>query len=378
MLHPSIKFVSTGVISAWMAGHGFPGGLVGFVAAQPTRPFHILPREYPFLSLLAFSPPLIVPSDRYQAAFAIEMALIMALGYALLRIFRSRGAALAFLLYLALGTCTIAELRFDLLPALLTLGVLLCTQQGWWKRAFVLLALAILLKFYPLVLLPPLLLAQQMSVRAPWYHLRRWSPLIVCVLVCAVVTIVSLLLSVEGTLAPLAYFVGRPIQIESPMASVLWLLDAHGLRYVNSYGSINVLSAHSSPVALSGTALLLGGLLYTWWLQWRKKIDLSLAFLLTLLVVMLTSKVFSPQYLIWLAPLVAYTGRSNWRWLLCWSLVCLITTFIFPLVYSSTPWQLLIPRQPAFYPATLARNLLLLCITLNLLISVSYRGARSL
>ena len=92
--------------------------------------------------------------------------------------------------------------------------------------------------------------------------------------VCVLVIGVSLLLSVVGTLVPLAYFSNRPVQIESLSASILWMLSLLGktsLKYVGSFGSLNVLSPLSSDVTSRMTALLVVGLPYTWWLQWRRR-----------------------------------------------------------------------------------------------------------
>jgi hypothetical protein len=103
-------------------------------------------------------------------------------------------------------------------------------------------------------------------------------------------------------------------------------------------------------------------------LQWRGKIQLATAALLTLLIVMVTGKVFSPQYLIWVAPLVAYVGRADIKWLISWSAIGLLTTWIYPNIYIMTPRLSDVPLLPVFFPVTTARNFLLFGFILALLI----------
>src|SRR5260370_24435299 len=118
---------------------------------------------------------------------------------------------------------------FDLNPVGPTLGAVILPERSRWRWAFALLALAILLKFYALVLIPPLFIAQQLQYRgSKWYAMRRWDGMLTFVVVCVVVTSISLVLSVDGTLGPLAYFRDRPIQVESLAAAVLWIVQFAG------------------------------------------------------------------------------------------------------------------------------------------------------
>jgi len=122
--------------------------------------------------------------------------------------------------------------------------------------------------------------------------------------------------------------------------------------------------------------LLATGLLYTYWLQWRSKIDLATSSLLTLLIIMLTGKVFSPQYLIWVIPLLAYVGESDLRWLISWVAIGLLTTWIYPYIYLMSP-LIRVAYVPLFYPVSTIRNFLLLGFILALLIYCSRRSSTS-
>src|SRR5205085_11407223 len=168
---------------------------------------------------------------------------------------------------------------------------------------------------------------------------RRWSGLVVFVALCVGVTAFSLVLNVVDTLNPFRYFFNRPIQVESFPATLVWLGNFVGypLQYVFTFQSLNVVSPLSSKIGLLSTICLGIGLLYTWWLQWRGKIDLFVASLLTVLIVIAAGKVLSPQYLIWATPFIAYVGKCHWKWLVSWGIVCLLTTIIFPFIYVDLP-----------------------------------------
>src|SRR5205823_2296672 len=108
-----------------------------------------------------------------------------------------------------------------------------------------------------------------------WYALRRWDGMLTFLAVCVVVTSISLVLSVDGTLGPLEYFRDRPIQVETLAAAVLWMGQFAGyhVQYVYTFGSLNAISALSSKVSPLTTLCFAAGLLYTYWLQLRGKLD---------------------------------------------------------------------------------------------------------
>ena len=277
----------------------FPAFLIKLVASQPTTaPLHVLPPEYPALTLVAFSLPLVAPAQWYQVVFAFSMAIVAAIIYLLLKRYRSTGAAIAFAVYLLLGSWATALGRFDLIPAGLILGAVLLGIRSKWKLAFALLAAATLLKIFPIILILPFLIAQQMQSKEKWYAWSRWSAVVLYAAICVVVTAISLTLNVADTLYPINYFLNRPIQVESFPATILWLGDKAGyaVQWVFTYQSLNFLSILSHKVSLLSTFFLGVGVLFTCWLQWRGKIDLSIACLITLLIVMVTGKVFPAEF----------------------------------------------------------------------------------
>lgn len=355
-------YTSTALVQKLQAHH-IPQRLISLIESQPTdQALHALPPEYPLLTLVPFTLGLVAPQAWYQIAFALWMVLVAGIIYFVLKNYQSRSAAIAFAVYLAIGSWATAAGRFDLIPAGLTLGAVILAGRSRWKSAFALLALATMLKFYPVVLVLPFLIAQQRPLKEKWLSWQRWKALGVFVAICVGLTVVSLLLNIADTLSPFTYFLNRPTQIESLQASLLWLghLAGYPFQETFTYQSLNVLSPLSSKVSLLGYAGLSAGLLYTFWLQWRGKIDVAMASLLTLLVLMLTGKVFSPQYLMWVTPLIAYVGRGNWKWLLGWGAVGALTTFIFPYMYDN----FVIDK---YFWVIVARNGLMLVFVLALL-----------
>ncbi|GHO96247.1 hypothetical protein KSF_062950 [Reticulibacter mediterranei] len=357
---------------------GAPAWLTDFVATQsPTQPLHALPSEYPLIVMVPFSLAGLAPPIYYQLAFAVVMLVLMAMIYLVLLRFAGRWTACAFLLLLLVGGWGTALGRFDLFPAVLTLCALLCAERARWNYAFALLALAALSKIYPVLLVPAFLIAQQREYTGKWFSWRRWLAPGLFLALCIGVSAVSLLLSVAGTLAPLSYFGNRPIQVESVSSSLLWLahtLGGYPLTFGFSFGSRNMFSPLSSLVATGGTVLLVVGLLYTLWLQWRGKITLALSSLLILLIIIYTGKVFSAQYLIWIAPIIAYVSRGERRWLLGWGSVSLVTTLIYPFLYERPNFPFG-PYLPDFYLTVFVRNALFSIFLATLFYVVSRRPA---
>jgi hypothetical protein len=354
-------------------------------------PFHILPFEYPPLTLSIFSLALAAPLPYYQIAFAIAMALVALLIYWLLLRFGPRGAALACAFYLVLGAWGTAEGRFDLVPAGLTLLCLIAAERHRWTLAYVALAFGFLLKIYPLLLLPALFMAEQITYgrfrRPPasltlktlpneiWQtlrDLRRWrwqNTLLFCALILAVSGIFALFNFQGAVVSQLSYFANRPVQVEASGSSVLWLatLLGHPASVVYTFGSVNIASDLGSIVALICEVLFVLGYALTILWQWRGKLDLVQAFIALILVFIVTGKVFSPQYLIWLIPLLAYQGAFSRLWLVLWSCISILTTAIYPYIYMLTRDARKAPYIPGFIECVTLRNILLVLLTLAFL-----------
>src|SRR5438874_2082137 len=117
---------SSAIFVQKMQERHFPTFLIKLVASQPTTgPLRVLPPEYPALTLVAFSVPLLAPAQWYQVVFAFSMAIIAGIMYLLLKRYRSTGAAISFAVYLVIGSWVTALGRFDLITAGLIVGAAL-------------------------------------------------------------------------------------------------------------------------------------------------------------------------------------------------------------------------------------------------------------
>jgi hypothetical protein len=80
----------------------------------------------------------------------------------------------------------------------------------------------------------------------------------------------------------------------------------------------------------------LAGLAFIFWLYWRDRLSLTQGFLFATGVIILSVKVFSVQYLLWLSPLIAYIYGTQAAALIAWGAVCLATSLFYPVAIS--PW----------------------------------------
>ena len=351
-------------------------------------PFHMLPLEYPPLTLVIFSLSLLVALPYYQLLFALWMALTSVLIYWLLLRFGPRGSALVFALYALVGAWATAEGRFDLVPAALTLLCILAAERKHWTAAYVALAFGTLLKIYPLLLLPVLFIAEQREAQRMdiplqamplsavpgelWHTLKgvlrwQWKNALLFFGILIAVTGLFALLDFQGAvMSQLSYFAQRPVQIESIGSSILWLGRKFGYpAHVEfTYGSLNVVSALGNEVAFAFEIAFVLGYLCTIWQQWRGKMDMVQAFIALLLVFITMGKVFSPQYLIWVMPLLAYASSLDMLWLIWWGSISLLTTIIYPYLYTRTTNVLLVQYVPGFIQAVAIRDALFLLLTL--------------
>src|SRR2546428_8335972 len=136
-----------------------------FALTQAQAPSQTPPLKSPPLTLVIFSLSLLAPIPYYQLVFALWMALTSMLIYWLLLRYGPRGAALTFALYALVGAWATAEGRFDLVPAALTLLCIIAAERKHWTAAYIALAIGVLLKLYPLLLLPALFIAEQLDAQ---------------------------------------------------------------------------------------------------------------------------------------------------------------------------------------------------------------------
>lgn len=365
---------------------------------------HALPVEYPPLAIVPFTftllPPL--PGLAYHSVFAVWMGAFVLLSYAGIRRRAGVARALVSISYLVLGTAATLLARFDIVPALLTLAALWATERRHFGYAYILLALGVLLKLYPLFLLPivliahwhaaeerlrptdaaaPAVLAASSAMRANsgWRGraARLASPLrrqvawrvgrgaLLCLGLVLLGFLCALLLNPTGALSTLTYAGERPLQVESLPASVLWLGSLVGIPARPDYSFVSLNFVGPLDVLLrplSALALALG-CLWVYWRQARGRLSASQAFVAVVCVILVTNKLFSPQYLIWVLPLVAYVEGFD----VLWIAICLLTWYDFPILYQLRHPIQTVTYTGLFMPVLALRNGLLLWATLRVI-----------
>jgi uncharacterized membrane protein len=244
----------------------------------PYRDFAV---EYPPAALPAFVLPTLLPWG-YSTSFAVLMfacgvGCLLAAAFVL----DAAGAGPARVV-LALGLIAVAPLalgalfdtRFDLWPVVLTVAALAALLRERAGLAGLLLGLAAAAKLWPLVLAP-------IGLAFLWRRLGRHAAFVGAlsfVLGAALCIVPFGVLAPGGVWHSLTEQLRRPLQVESLGASILMAahhLGGLSLTTVTTHGSQNL--AGSLPDAAAAAA-----------------IAVFVAF----------GKVFSPQFLIWLVPLV--------------------------------------------------------------------------
>jgi hypothetical protein len=297
-------------------------------------PFHTIPVEYGALTLLALLPPLLAPAAWYPWLFAGEMILaIGATAWLCARISGTR-AGYAYLLWLLVGAGMLAGSRFDVLPALGTVLALACARRRWMLRAALLLAMATLIKWYPLVLLAPLIVA---DLRADGLRARVLRLPAAFAGVVAAGLALTWLINPHDAWRPLSFLAARGLELESLPASAVWVAHAAWGTPAMLVYEVNVqtlATPGTTNVETAATALGLALAVAALWLQWRGRLTLGQVSLIALLALLVGSKVFSPQYVLWVAPLLALEAAPLSLVGVLWLVVSALTVLAFPTAYE--------------------------------------------
>jgi hypothetical protein len=297
-------------------------GCVGRLPAGPSPAFHVLPREYPPLALLVFSLPLLAGGQVSMLVYVLAFNALMLgclgataalVAHAPLGTAAAQRAEQVYLIWLAIGSTTIALVRFDAAPALLTVAALILAQRRPSWIPYVLLALATMLKLYPALFIAQLAAWdwRRRGRPSPEAALPVWAggPLLAGAIVVAVQAVADVFARSPG--APwLSVQGGRPPQIESTAAGLVWLWDmtsghGSGLHVVSVQRSLAFADPLGSRLATITLALALLGMVWAIFAIASGRLAPLRGSAGGLLALLAGSAIFSPQYLIWASPLVA-------------------------------------------------------------------------
>jgi hypothetical protein len=199
---------------------------------------------------------------------------------------------------------------YDLFPALLVIAALLAFLRGRERTAYVLLALAVAAKVYPLVLLP-------LALIETWDSGGRDAVRRAVVWFGGVLVLVHLPFAIMGPGGlRFSYWVQlkRGLEAESLGGGILLVLDRVGLRSVTlrdeAPGSRDAVGSVASAIAVLSSLVVVAAVLYVAWVYLRGRRDLLLAGAAAVTAFVAFGKVLSPQYLSWLVPLVPAAGLA--------------------------------------------------------------------
>jgi glycosyl transferase family 87 len=312
----------------------------------PYRDFGL---EYPPAALPVFAVPSLLRSpqgdiDAYRDGFELVMALCGELAVlfvlsALLSLEAGPGRFALGLGFAAVAPLLIGSVvltRFDLWPAALTVGALAAFLAGRERIGAGVLGLAVAAKLYPLVLVP-------LAAVWVWRRSGRRGALVAGAVFLAVLLacfLPFLVLAPHGVLDSVTRQTGRPLQIESLGAGVLLALHQAvglGITMESSHGSQNLAGSGADALAalLAGLQLVAIVGVWVWFARGPADSDrLTRAFAAAVCAFIAFGKVLSPQFLIWLVPLVVLVrGRRGLAAGATFALALVLTQLWFPFRY---------------------------------------------
>jgi hypothetical protein len=352
----------------------------------PYRDFAV---EYPPGALPMFALPGLakpakgqVVSSEFKAAFETTMwlcgvAVLFATAIALRALRADRRhlwAALGFAALAPLAIGSVILSRFDLWPVAFVAAALAALLSGRLRLGNGLLGLGIAVKIFPAVLVP-------LGITYAWRRQGRREALVCAGIVCAAVAAVFapfVAIAPGGVWHSLTGQLTRPLQIES-LGSALLIAAHHAWGYeitmASSHGSQNLVG-HAPDVAAAVLSVVQVVALLAVWAAFARgpatRERLVLASGAAIAAFIGLSKVLSPQFLIWLIPVVPLVRGRRGLWssgLLGLSLV--LTQVWFPFRY----WKLVNDFEPAASWLVLSRDVALLGLfTVLLLPLVHERG----
>ena len=336
-------------------------------------PYRDFRPEYPPGALPAFALPALLSDDQegfrdvfewLMATCGVAAVLLAAVALAGLGASRTRtAAALALAAGFPLLLGSVVLTRFDLYPAALVAGAVAALVHRRDRLGFGLLGAAIAVKLYPAVLVP-------LAAAYVWRRRGRREALVCVGVAAGIVTLVFLpflLVAPDGVAYSFGHQLSRPLQIESLGAA--FYFAAHHLLGLDievgpGHGSQNLYAAGTGVAAVLLSVLQLATLVWIWLRRPGSPEELVRWSAAALVAFVALGKVLSPQFLIWLVPVVPLVaGLRGLRAsaLLAGSLV--LTQLWFPSRY----WDLVGELDPLPSGLVLARDLVLVALLVVLL-----------
>ncbi len=322
--------------------------------------------EYPPLALLDWIIPIVsIERDTFLEIFNIQNVLIsfiiIIIVYALLR--KSNRFLTAFTLALCLGIFfPISLLRIDIFVSLITVLAAFFFYQYLkigkvylGSIAWVLLVVGTFTKLYP-VLLGPVLLIFDLKK-------KNYKKLLIhCIssTIIALPLVIFIVSNFEGFRTFLDYHSTRPLEFESVMAGFLLmgeqLFKSVNMNIVYSYQSYNIDNPISYNLASISWYIMLFLLILSYiytWIRLKKGNDKFLLLInscsIVINIFVLTNKVFSTQYFLWMVPFLAlqlsFVKKKSKMMIYC--IILILISALSIMVYPVLFLDILERRSPA-------------------------------
>jgi Glycosyltransferase family 87 len=309
--------------SAWLYGDVRFYETWGSYMSNHLVPYRDFDIEYPPGALPMFLAPVYLRKladyhGTYYFWFRVELLVIgslalVAMAHALAQLRASRRRAYAALCFAALGPALLgpdALARFDYWPALFAVAAVAALAARRPLVACGFAAAGAAVKVYPAVLIPLALIElwRRQGTRAVAKAVALSAAVV------AAIVVPFLIIAPHGVSWALHRQFNRPLQVES--LGAVFFAAAHQiagvhLHVVKSAGSDNLIGSGPHLLAtLSGviTVLAILGIYALYARSGRTREDLITACVAAVTAYIAFSKVFSPQYLVWLIPLVPLVG----------------------------------------------------------------------
>jgi len=341
----------------------------------PYRDFAV---EYPPAALPVFVLPAVGSGDSNDYSRRFE-GLMAAFGVASVLLVAAVASSVWPAVFVAVAPLLLGSVelsRFDAWPAALTVAALALLVRGSFAFGLGTLGVATAAKLYPIVLVP-------LALTHVWRVGGRGAAARSAAFFAAVVGGIVLpfaAVSPGGVWDAFWRQAGRPLQIESLGSS--FLLAAHHLFGVDvtmesSHGSQNLAGPLPDAVAVSST-LVQAALLVAIWVWYARggsdRDRLLTASAAAVCAFVALGKVLSPQFLIWLVPLVPLVrGRRGIAASALLGVALVLTQLWFPYRY----WRLALEFDPAASWLVLVRDLVMVALTLVLATAVRRERSRS-
>jgi hypothetical protein len=299
------------------------------------------------------------------AALAAMAVILRALRRSTLNVW----AALCFTAIAPLLLGSVILSRFDLWPAALVVAALAALVSGRLRLGHALLGLGVTAKLFPVVFVP-------LGFAFVWKRAGRREALTCLALALAVVVAVFapfLILSPGGVWHSLSVQLTRPLQVES-LGSALLLVGHHvfglGVTGDTSHGSQNLAGNAAAGLAVASTVLQAGVLIWIWAAFARGRGDgeaLVRSSAAAICAFIAFGKVLSPQFLIWLIPIVPLVrGRRGLGASALLGAALVLTQIWFPFRY----FRLALHFEAGLSWLLLARDLTLVALVATLVVTL--------